>query len=377
VKCIKCDADNNLKERKASGGQCKSCRHEFAFDPKVMSGVDFTDKFFQQTLAHLSVNDSLFFTPKQLYYAFNHRRNTKKRHPLQVAGGCALFALVGLSVILYLANGFSVLWFIPLLLVGGFSLALVSSRDLRKRLAGVRSQELGTTPDQVGLWHKRWSKINGPDAKLLPAPTSQGKLKPEGFTINPELRNYSFDRVVVCEHAEIAQCLIANNFHFEHNCAVLSLDGYPRDIFSTVMDMLRGNPSLSVYALHDASVRGVELTHTLRRSGQWFAGSTATMYDLGLTPRQLFSRSVFIEKSSPYVQTIPAHVASTLQPEEVRWLEAGNFVALESFTPKMLLRVAAQGISKSRDPQATDAIVPVTTEGDGGGFFIYTFDSFG
>ncbi|NET29771.1 hypothetical protein [Okeania sp. SIO1I7] len=56
--------------------------------------------------------------------------------------------------------------------------------------------------------------------------------------INSEVTAYSFDRLIVCETAEIAQFLIANNFHFEHNCAVLSIDGYPQNIwffkFSTV-----------------------------------------------------------------------------------------------------------------------------------------------
>jgi hypothetical protein len=67
-----------------------------------------------------------------------------------------------------------------------------------------------------------------------------------------------------------------------------------------------------------------------------------------------------------------------LTREEVRWLEAGNYVSLESFAPQTLLRVVAQGIAKSRDPQSADALVPVTSgDGGGGGMFIYTTDSFG
>jgi hypothetical protein len=377
VKCIKCDSENNLKERKASNGRCKGCGHEFAFDPKVMSGVDFTDRFFQHMLAHLSVNDTLFFTPRQLYYSFNHRRNARKKHPLQVAGGCALFAVIGLSIAAYVTVGFSVVGFVALLAIAGFCVALLISGDLRKRLSGVRPQALDITPDKVDAWYKRWSKINGPDAKLLPSPKSQERTKLGIPPLNAELRKYSFDRAVVCDRLEIAQCLIANNFHFEHNCAVLSVDGYPHDIFATVMDMLRSNPSLSVYALHDASAQGVELTHILRTRPEWFGGSTATVYDLGLLPRQIFNRSVFIEKTGGFVRASPDYAASTLEAEELRWLETGNYVALESFPPKMLLRVVAQGISKSRDPQAPDALVPVMIEGDSGGFYYYAFDSFG
>ena len=50
MKCIKCDTDNKLKERQGNGGLCKNCNHSFAFDPKTMAGVTFTDKFFSQTL---------------------------------------------------------------------------------------------------------------------------------------------------------------------------------------------------------------------------------------------------------------------------------------------------------------------------------------
>ncbi len=48
---------------------------------------------------------------------------------------------------------------------------------------------------------------------------------------------------------EIAQLLIANNFDFENNYAVLSITGYPENIFSTVMEILRRNPDLKIYEL--------------------------------------------------------------------------------------------------------------------------------
>jgi hypothetical protein len=344
-----------------------------------MSGVDFTDKFFQQTLSMLTVHDSLFFTPRQLSYFFNQRLNAKQSDQLKVAGGCAIFVAVALAFFLFATGGgFSFGWSMTLLLVVACGLALLASPRLRRRLRGVKPQELKATPEQVEQWFRHWCKINGETHRRLPAPSA--KRKTQALQISPEVRKYSFDRVVVCDRPEIAQCLIANNFHFEHNCAVLSIDGYPHDIFETVMEMLKRNPGLSVYALHDASMAGVELPQRLRTDPRWFAGSEARIYDLGLLPRQIFNRSVFVEKAPERTgaTALPAHVAATLEPEEVRWLEAGNYVALESFTPQTLMRVVAQGIAKSRDPQAVDALVPVTTGDDGGGgVLIYTSDTFG
>ena len=179
---------------------------------------------------------------------------------------------------------------------------------------------------------------------------------------------------MICDRAEIARCLIANNFHFENNSAVLSVDGYPQDVFDTVMDMLRRNPGLHVYALHDASSRGVALPHTLSTDTRWFAGTTARIFDLGLLPRQIFNRSVFVEKETPN-QLIPEPILATLRPDEVSWLQAGNFVSLESFPPQMLLRIITRGIAKSRDPQSQDALVPVVWAD--GGVYYYGAESFG
>lgn len=387
MKCIRCDTDNNLKDRKASNGCCKKCRHQFAFDPKIMPGVEFTDKFFQQTLATLSVNNSLYFTPRQFYYFFNQRRNARRVDPLKFLGCFAIFVAVPLAFLFLFAGGalLLLLFTLPLLLLVVFGIALLVSPALRQRLRGVRPQQLNATPGEVEEWYQRWRKINGDVVKQLPPMPSPAKRKTQkAIQIDPEVKNYSFDRVVVCDRPEIAQCLIANNFHFEHNCAVLSVDGYPHDIFETVMEMLRRNPALNVYALHDASAAGVELAHTLRTSRRWFAGSGVAVHDLGLLPRQIFNRPAFVESASQRavagVTTVAVQVAAALQPEEVRWLEAGNYVSLESFTPQTLIRVVAQGIAKSRDPQAGDALVGVDS-GDGGyyggGMFIYTPDSFG
>lgn len=384
MKCIKCDADNKLKERQANSGRCKSCRHPFAFDPKVSAGVDFTDKFFQQSLSTLSAGGSLFFTPRQLYYFFNRRLNARRTDPWKVAGCFLVFAAAALTFLLIIARPTALFpWLIPLLLVAAVGAVLLASPGLRRRLRDNEHGTLLATPGQVEGWYVHWLKLNDETVRMLPPPAPAAGRKPQSVQINPEVMNYSFDRVVVCDRPEIAQCLIANNFHFEHNCAVLSLDGYPHDIFETVMQMLRRNPDLSVYALHDASPAGVALPHTLRTDARWFAGGGANVYDLGLLPRQIFKRPVFVERGWQSARgeatVVPTGVAATLQPEEVRWLEEGNYVALESFTPQTLLRVVAQGIAKSRDPRAADALVPVTAGGDGGGggVFIYTTDSFG
>ncbi len=376
MRCIKCAADNTLKDRSGNSGRCKNCRHPFAFDPKVKANVNFTDKFFQQSLASLSANGSLYFTPRQLYYFLNRRLNAKRTDPLKVMGCLLTLGAAALAIYLLFSGAWaSLLWLLPLL-AAALGVALLASRGLRRRLRDHEHGQLAASQREVQGWFNHWHKLNPDPARMLPPPAPAPRGKPQAAQINPEVMKYSFDRVVVCDRPEVAQCLIANNFHFEHNCAILSVDGYPHDIFGAVMQMLRRNPELSVYALHDASPEGVGLAHRLRTDSRWFAHTGANVYDLGLLPRQVFERPVFVERG-PRPEPLPPLVAATLAPAEVRWLEEGNSVALESFTPQTLLRVVAQGIARSRDPQAADALVPVTADGDGGGVFIYTMDSFG
>ena len=369
MKCIKCKNDNNLKDRKASNGKCKSCGHRFTFDPKV--GSQFTDTFFANTLNAISVNNTLYFTPRQFYYFFNVR----KYKPNFNGYGCG--ALV-LAFILFVFTGVMGIWsagvflFGPLFIVAiALFLAPVQSY-LRKQM----NRQAKANFAEVQGWLQRWMSHNSKVQKLLPPPQQQALPA----AIKDEIKAYSFDRAIICDHAEIAHFLIANNFHFENNCAVLSADGYPQSIFLTVMDMLRRNPALKVYALHDASAAGVQLVHQLRTDLRWFANSQGvTIYDLGLLPRQVATRYMFVNKTGG-MGHVPPEVLSTLLPDEIKWLSEGNSVELVSLAPMTLLKVLRNGIAKSRNPTEDDALVAV---GDGGIYYsgsdvsVYSVDSFG
>jgi Pyridoxal-dependent decarboxylase, pyridoxal binding domain/Pyridoxal-dependent decarboxylase, C-terminal sheet domain len=93
---------------------------------------------------------------------------------------------------------------------------------------------------RIETWFDRWTSINNVPAKILPSlQTTNLPTAP-----NPEVTAYSFDRVIVCDNPIVAQLLISNNFHFENNCAILTIDGYPQSIFGTTMEMLRRNSEL-------------------------------------------------------------------------------------------------------------------------------------
>ncbi len=374
MKCFKCQTDNNLKDRTANQGKCKSCHHPFVFDPKTHKGVDFTDALFANAIAKASANNTLFFTQKQLFYCFEERRAGKPK--AQYAIGCALIVF-SIIVLIGLVNSPSAFWFIVFLILIGSGIALFTPQ-VRRRIERLKRKQTKGNVDDFKRWVEQWKKVNGKIAKMLQPP----KTPTEPANISEEIKAYSFDRVVVCERDSVAQFLIANNFHFEHNCAVLAIDGYPNNIFHTVMEMLRRNPVLKVYSLHNASPAFVQMTRKLLADPKWFKDWPGVeVYDIGLMPRQVIGRRMFVEQSAGSAEFASHSLAplsrAALTAEEIKWLEEGNHIELESLRPQTLLRIVTQGIALSRDPRAQDTLAAVDGSDHYGGTYIFVSDSFG
>ena len=106
-------------------------------------------------------------------------------------------------------------------------------------------------------------RANGPVPRLL-AGEDQARASGPATAFAEELQSYSFDRLLVCDRAETAEFLLANNLHTETNTPIVSVDGYPQAVFGRVLAMVRRNPNLQVFALHDADVAGCLLPLRLR-----------------------------------------------------------------------------------------------------------------
>jgi hypothetical protein len=426
MKCINCGTDNTLKDRTDNQGRCKNCNHPFVFEPTQMTGFKITDPMFAKFIADISVNDTLFFTPKQLFYLLDNR--LRKRSAPSAWGCFTIFFIaswIAISatssfIILSLFTGFTI-WFL-------FDMTKSSDTNFKTRLVhvkflqffgvfillvgiilsiylfnsfwafassvilGLLSIYLGfrqMSQPQVGQtflidfskfneWLNRWQTINGSVSKILPTPREENLLSP---SVNPDVTAYSFDRLVVCGNSTIAQLLIANNFHFENNCAILSITGYPQSIFATTMEMLRRNPDLKVYAFHDCSPQGMTLAYNLRTSANWFLDSNLTIIDIGLTPRQILStqRGMFMQTSDESAQEakqLSSEIRSGLSTEDLQWLDAGNFVELESFTPAKLIQILRRGISSTNNLVAeNDSSILIFSDYNDTG--VYAVESFG
>jgi hypothetical protein len=413
VKCIRCGTDNNLKDRTANMGRCSSCNHPFAFEPTAMSeNTKLTDPFFAKVITDLSANNTLFFTPRQFYYLLDKRlrsRLSKTDIMTNPVGGigCGIFLVVFLTIFIHGMFGLPFEFIIPILInlvfvIGIWSIAASAvspylNRRIRQKsiytlriiaavilsvglLTGIVSKSpfgiissiaLGISAiwlsinckrkqrkifdkflveqPQFDEWLNKWNSINNQPEKIL-APPQTASLP---AAPNPEVTAYSFDRVVVCDNPKIAQLLISNNFHFENNCAILSIDRYPQSIFETTMSMLRRNPDLKVYALHDCSHEGLRLIHRLRGEASWFPDPAIPIIDVGVLPRQImYNLDVMTPQSTESAQLsqqLDPAIRNSLIPEELVWLDAGCYLELESFSPQKLIQILQRAINESRE----------------------------
>jgi hypothetical protein len=393
MKCIQCNVDNNLKDRTRNQGRCSNCKHPFAFEPTSMKSIRFTDGYFAKALADISANGTLYFTRGQFLYLLKKREVRQTR--FERAGCVSFIILVAISMLILnglLASGLVPMletWIvIPFLLLSAW-LGLLVIPAMWLRWSDRRPQQpknidkgISITESMVDSWLQQWQRYNPPPARLLPPPSAPTSLAPA--VAAADVTAYSFDRVLVCDSVAIAQLLIANNIHFEHNCAVLSISGYPQAIFATTMAMLRRNPDLQVIALHNCSPSGVALINQLRTSPDWYLDSGQVIFDLGMLPRQIAAArgQAYIQVSADSAQdarVMPPEVIKQLSATELKWLEAGYFVDLESFAPQKLMQIVSQGIGRMQNlgEDVGDNLILVGGFGSDDVTFVYASDNFG
>lgn len=338
MKCIACSNDVLYPDRQ--DGKCPKCGHRFAFEPR--KGDKLSDAAFQGAIERVSSGHSVKWTKEHLYYELARRTRSGSKV------GAAILGVVGG---VFALAGFAEAFFFVLTLAA-WTIAVVLWPSSRIRLKRT---------DFEGLW-RRWTQINGQPRGLIvrkeaPAPVSRkGKLP-------SDIAAYSFDRAVVTDRPETADLLLANNFHFENNCAVLCVSGYPERAFDTVLAMLRNNPKLVVYALHDATPEGCALARRLSQSEEWFRGR-ARVVDVGLRPGHAGPFKGCWQEQTRQVPADPA-----LSGSELRFLTK-YYVDLAVIRPEQTIKRLFRAISRKDDESA-----PVAGDGGGSGDAGYDVDS--
>jgi len=346
MKCIHCNHDSKYSERKDTG-RCPGCKHPFAFEPT--KGDPFTDGLIQSAIEAVSSKGAVRFCVEHVYYEVC-RRMYKKRTPVIVVwivltvGGVASFFLAS-----YPFN-----YFIPL----GFVAAAILATVIWHKRDDVKMSFF-----EFERYWFRWCEAHGaPKGLIVRKHPSRHPLAAE-----PDLGDYSFDRAVICDTVATVDLLLANQFHFENNCAVLSIDGYPPGPFDLVRKMLQRNPQLQVFVLHDATPEGCRMAHKLATDPDWFKGK-AKIIDVGLRPVHANAFKGLWRAVSKKVTAGDGITAS-----EGDWLSAYS-LALAAVRPEQVLKRLFRAINRLPEPTATSS--SNGGGGGGGGVLIIGDDSF-
>jgi uncharacterized membrane protein YgcG len=348
LKCAHCLADAKYKER--SDGKCPACRRAFVFEPQ--KGDVFTDVGFQAALRRVSGDGTVKFNASNLFYEL---KKVKKSVLGTYAPPVALMA--GFASVVGVTQGAPLIGGVIAVVGGTFAALLYAGRQTHSSL----------TRQQVLEACRRWQAVNGapPGLILRKAPSAQ-----VSEALQAELESYSFDRAVITDTAETAELLLANDFHFENNCAVLSVDGSPTHAFEPVRRMLRKNPRLEIFALHDCTPEGCGLAFRLKHDPAWFK-EFGTVYDVALRPLQARAKALAALRE-PAEGNRSDH--PSLSKAEAAWLAQWS-LRLAAIRPEQLIKRLYRSMQKLPPGDGGDGgVVAWSTDAsasDGGG------DSFG
>jgi DNA-directed RNA polymerase subunit RPC12/RpoP len=323
MKCTHCGRDSKYKERKDRGLVCAGCGNQFAFEPRNKD--PFTDAAFKSAIDVVSANGQVRWGVEHLYYELCRRlwrRTFPWRHFFQTSFFAA-FALVVLKM--WLAIPIVVpIWLMTWLLL---------------RRYGRPSTVVLEQPEFDRLWN-RWLNVHGTPEGLIVRKSQPIPARRQ----EPDIGDYSFDRAVICDRARTVDLLLANNFHFENNCAILSIGGYPEGPFEIVRGMLKRNPRLQVFALHDSGVAGCQLAYQLANDEQWFKGQVPVT-DVGLRPRhaELF-RGLWRAASATPTAVAGAGIAAG----ELGWLRR-YVLELAAIRPEHVLKRLFRAINRQEE----------------------------
>ena len=324
MKCCHCGTDSRAPDR--ADGKCKSCRKPFAFDPQ--KGDPVTDMLFKNAVEAVSGGGRIKWGVEHLYYEVGRRmQRNKKIWPL-----LPLLAIPFVISMVWISHsaGQGKSTFLPWFL---FFAAVSGAIAVLYKMLWPATNILLEQGKFDGLW-RRWCSVNGTLAGVI---MRQPQLLAPAVT-EADVGDYSFDRAVICDRARTVDLLLANNFHFENNCAVLSIEGYPPGPFPIVRKMLMRNPKLQVYAIHDATPKGCAMAHKLAYDKDWFAGKIKVI-DLGLRPRHARPFRGMLLKA----ETLPVAAGEGIEPGEVEWLKTYR-LEMAAARPEQILKRLFRGI---------------------------------
>lgn len=264
MKCPECRNNQKYKD----GMTCRSCGYRFALNPKAPYGL--TDAAFKGAVERLSGFGQYYFTRDQLY-AQICRLFMKKRNVGKIAG-CFLFIFV---TAFFTGIGSAILsaLSLPPWAAGGVAVvvALLLVWLLRRPFK---------MPAEAPLKLIQTYHALHPIERLV---TGKTFAEPDAPAFEEEFIHHAPERVLVVQHDDTADMLIANRFHFENKTLVVSARKYPAPAFRAFQKFMAAHPDLPVHLIHDCSADGLRMQGRLANDPEWGLEGKR-VFNLGIHP---------------------------------------------------------------------------------------------
>ncbi|MFO0659209.1 MAG: hypothetical protein U0165_05180 [Polyangiaceae bacterium] len=325
VKCPRCTTESKKTERPE--GKCPKCGYGFVFDPPN----PLSDYAISQLIDKLSSSGMHSFTREQLVCEVERgilKKGLGRNGAIGVGVVLGFVCLVITGVITSAVGVAGLLAAIPLLLLDLFLVVMLIRGAPRH--ASEASDLVRTYLGAVG-----------PPAKMIserahPAEQNANQATAREF----DLESYGFDRIVAVQHHVIVDMLVANQFHVQHNAAIVSFDGYPSHVARLVGKQIgSGQVNAPVFVLHDASPVGLLEAH--RWLGSGWLGNTPVVR-VGLFPAQSARLRPQVP-ISPTVMTMPDGTSVNVDSQ----------VPLAALRPVQIMNLLLNAFQKGADEGST------------------------
>lgn len=282
-----------------------------------------------RTVRDLAAFGELFFTKKQLYYEFC--RSLRAPHGLETGIAAAVFGV-----------GLLPTW--------------LAARQNRRLGAGLLAANAAI--NGAAVWRRNAPHVLAPPLSWAEFEDILANIEAPPNLLAAAIENadenefavdfplYGLPRLLICQSPDISQMLLANNFHLEASCVILSLP-QAAPLSPVLLQMLAQAENSRVFYLHDADWQTFQTLPDLREKLD--LPSEINLQMLGLRPSHAQKMHLFVERGVENPAASLEKVAS-LTNSEKKWLTAGFRAEVAAVAPVRLLRVVRRLVLNLPEP---------------------------
>ncbi|MCH2045480.1 MAG: hypothetical protein MK212_15290 [Saprospiraceae bacterium] len=239
------------------------------FNPKT---DQIKDEKYQKMLDRISCNETVYFTANQFYtFYLGLGPSLTKRI---FAWGLSILSLIVLLYPFPQATTESYVWRII------FFAGAVTYANTLPRSAKVSKEKF----DEL---LKRWKKVNP-----IPTLVTDLNLKqpPPAFG-EQDLYEYGVEGIIIVDQDIYVDLIVLNNYQSDWKSVVMSQNGYPNYLQNKVQKLIKEDPTIKIYYLHDATTTVEDMKKQVRNILD--LPNTVDESDLGLTKADVDRLKVF------------------------------------------------------------------------------------